>query len=489
MGTEVLRPNGTDFASGIASVVGATTHHEAQSDDSDASYSDMQGAGSLIVNLDDLTLPLGALIKQVRGRVRTRRTGSASLTFRVVEEGGDFHSFAPSMSGTIETKTGPWWTTRPSGGPWTDAVLDALVARHTSTDVSIEVFETYVDVEYNERPVGTLTGPTGTYTNDSSPDAVWSYSDPESDPQTHYRIVIESGDQTANAAPALDGTEEYDSGETSGAGTSATLPALENGTYTVWLRVRQADVSGQQQRSEWDAIAYTLNVPPPAVPAITATADDGNGRVILTADSDSAVGEEAVEYDFQFSDDGSSWTAVRDGTAVPPDSGTADDPATVYDYESPPNTSRFYRARAARYDSGSGERLVSSWSGSVQVTAVPVNWWLKKPGDPDVNAQIRVTEVRESGDRLDVAWVLFDDDDRDAWTALWNQRTTLLLQSQETEQWYVRLIGDRAAVHTPLGRTYPVVVDDGTDPHPQLTRIRGNRAWRVSATAIVQDRP
>lgn len=502
MATVTLRPNGTNF-NGWTIVGGSASADAALSDDSDATYvevaSGLVGAQSCAVQLEDLSgLPSGALIKQVRARIRMRTKEASQQTNEFRQDlgeygSGTYHTWKPTVPTALTTLTGPWHTTKPGGGPWTDAVIDALgyeIADTGSAAKGFEVAEAYVDVEYNEQPTGTLTAPTGTYTTDSSPDAVWSYSDPESDSQTHYRIVVEAGDTSANSAPALDGSEEYDSGEIAGSGTSATLPALTNGTYTVWLRVRQADVSGQAQRSEWDSIVYTLDVAPPAVPTVTATADDVNGRVILTADSASAAGEEAEEYDFQWSDDGTTWTDVRDATGIPPDSGTDDTVATVYDYESVPNTARQYRARAARYDSGSGERLVSAWSSSsVQATAVPTNWWLKDPADPDVNAQIRVTELVESGDRLEVAWVLLDDDDRDNWTILWNQRTTLLLQSQETEQWYVRLVGDRAAVHTPLGRTYPVVVDDGTDPHPQLTRIRGNRAWTVTATGIVQGRP
>lgn len=491
MATVTLRPNATDFASNNSNVVGATSVHAALSDDSDASYVELPWGALVEVTLADLTMPSGALIKQVRSRLRARRIGTTDTSVFLTEGGtGTEHQWKPSVTTSIANHTGPWRTVKPSGGAWTDSVVDALLQRiYQGNDATLEAYEAYVDVEYNEQPVGTLTAPTGTYTNDSSPDAVWSYSDPESDPQTHYRLVIEPGDTSANAAPALDGTEEYDSGETSGSGTSATLPGLANGTYTVWLRVRQADVSGQTQRSEWDAIVYTINVAPPAVPTITANADDPHGRIILEADSSSTAGEEAEEYDFQFSDNGTTWTAVRTGTAVPPDSATADDPATVYDYESPPNTARFYRARAARYDSGSGERLVSSWSTSVQAALIPIRWWLKAPDSPNLNAHFWVQNYTEGGDRLDLSYILLDEDEWDAWRDLWNTNSTLLLQNRETKQWYVRLVGDRAAVHTPLGRQYPVVVDDGTDPHPQATRIRGNQARRLQVTAIIQPRP
>lgn len=272
------------------------------------------------------------------------------MTFRVSGAGGDAAAGGDwKPSSTISTFAGPSKATKSSGASWTtsdiDAIRLAVGAGFISTTDDMRVYEAYIDVTYNEAPVATVTAPAeaSTITNDSTPDVSWTYSDPETDPQERYRVKVFSAAQyAAGGFDPSTSTATWDSGNVLSASTTVEVGAvLPNDTYRAYVQV--ADVGSSGRFGVWDYNQFTVNVTAPPVPVLTATANNTLKRVELTATS---TGAPAVEFmRFEYSDDGgATWMTVRGGTKV----ATAAGSATIYDYESPPNTARQYRAKAGR---------------------------------------------------------------------------------------------------------------------------------------------
>lgn len=389
-----LRPNATKLNE--AGLVGATTAHGALSDNSDASYLEWLagtvGTQTCQVDLTDLALPVGAKIRQVRLRFRGIHTGGtySDFTVGVHEDPNTYepsHKYTTKLTSALTEHISPWWTTKPSGGAWTDAVIDVawMHLADETRDIGANIPEAYLDIEYNELPVGTVSRPTGTV-NQANPEAQWVYSDPDNDPQTHFQIVVESGDHTLDASPDLT-TNVYNSGEVASSTNVHQLPALAEGTYTAWVRVRHSDVSGQKMYSQWNSELFIIDVLPPAVPTVTTAPDNTNNRVAITVDSNSSISQEAEKYWVEYSDDGgTTWVSMPEGNPITVD--PVDSAETIYDYLSPPGTPRQYRARASRTDAGN--EAYSAWSAPVSSTITISDWWLKDVLDPSNNMVIEV---------------------------------------------------------------------------------------------------
>jgi hypothetical protein len=293
------------------------------------------------------TIPDLAQVRTVTLRVRVSQpAGSLTLWPRLwTPAGAPFDDGLITPTATIATVTMPSHATRGDGGPWTQADIDDLGMDLRPEGAGLRTYEAYIDVVYNEAPEATVTAPVegATNTNDSSPAISWTYSDPESDVQERFQAKIYASTQYVIGSFNPDTTiPVWSSGEVLTADTTVEVDSiLPNGTYRAYVRV--ADVGSGGRYGEWDFNEFTIDVDPPAVPTVTATADSDLKRVEVTADS---PGSPDVEFfDFEYSDDaGSTWTAMRDATRIAA-TGTS---ATVYDYESPPNTPRVYRARAGR---------------------------------------------------------------------------------------------------------------------------------------------
>jgi hypothetical protein len=190
-----------------------------------------------------------------------------------------------------------------------------------------------------------------------------------------------------------------------------------------------------------------------------------------------------VEYS---DDDGDTWTLVRTLDSVPFDPLTRT--ATVYDYEAPPNTPRQYRPRVLAYDSWLDANLVSDPGTPVTATLPNDHWLLKDPlacepglvishrGDLEqdsqaqeqiIYAQGRATAIVLSdvpgGESFPLSLTL-QDADYDTFEAMRLRNRTLLLQSDMTGQWYVRLTGGRKGtlLNTASRKTSPARIVDVT---------------------------
>ena len=168
MSLAVLRPNGTVSNSGT--IVGAASAHAALSDNSDASYINFTAGQSAEVNLSDFVLPSGAVIKHVS--VRARLDGSpASYAAEVIVRISD----AMTVGGTVSPTSMPTTITIGSAVVgWTAAQINGATLVVTNVgDGDIGAYEAYFDVTYVEKPVATVTAPTGTVTNTNRPVIEW----------------------------------------------------------------------------------------------------------------------------------------------------------------------------------------------------------------------------------------------------------------------------------------------------------------------------
>lgn len=310
----VVRPNGVS-SNGAGSfnypwdpVPSGNTLNGVLSDNSDSTYArsdeslESGNEAWLYVNAASV-IPTNAVVRRVRVRARARTNSSdstgknlsSSIEHPSVNNGSwdtiMSSGFSVLTSGAWQNFTGTWETNWYYSGytitraHLVDPGLTQKLKGSASTTYPLDAAELYLDVDYNTPPTGNITAPTGNIT-DSTPTVTWNYSDAEGDAQTHFQVVVESGDHTADAAPNLS-TNVYNSGETASSSTSHTVSALPDyGTYTAWVQVRHADVSGQQMRSTWDSSSFVYNGPPTATIIAPTTVIDDSTPLVEWAYSD-----------------------------------------------------------------------------------------------------------------------------------------------------------------------------------------------------------
>jgi hypothetical protein len=272
---------------------------------------------------------------------------------------------ATLTTGSMETKALTVRNLNVAGAPFTQADIDdlRLFTYIIGTSTRAYVYETYIDVLYNEAPVATVTAPTegGSITTTTRPTITWTYSDPEGDAQERYRVKIFSAAQYgAGGFSPETSAPTWDSGEVFSSATSLALPVdLDNSTtYRAYVKV--ADVGSSGRYSNWDNNTFTISVTAPPAPSLTVTAQQSHATgprtqlVLVRTSSATPTTYMVIEY----SDDaGVTWNnfklvgtdlLVPSVSAYPfvnsPD-GTS---FTLFDYTAVPNKARRYRAKAVR---------------------------------------------------------------------------------------------------------------------------------------------
>lgn len=122
MATVTLRPDQFNVSGGTVAVVGGASHPAVQSDDSDASYSDLQGTGAVAayvnVGFTTTALPSLAQVRSVTPRVRfgtnantlQAQLGNSTKGAFSIEIGGanvDEDALADRVSAQIQQKVIP----------------------------------------------------------------------------------------------------------------------------------------------------------------------------------------------------------------------------------------------------------------------------------------------------------------------------------------------------------------------------------------------
>lgn len=286
----VLRPNAT-VAAGSWSPVGPITLEAATLDNDDDTYAENDDTTDLILSFDDFTLPDLAIPRSVTPRMRAAKVGGSpvSLSVWVVDEltGGLSPEWSTPLSTTMKSYNSAPNVTRYPGGPaWDQDSFDHLwiKARLNASGVTARAAEFYLDVRYNQAPVATVTGPTGTITTTSKPTATLTYSDPEGDPlERVWWKVFDAATYGAGDFDPETSEVAWDSGELISSATSRQIGvALENNTtYKVYAKVADAGQGGRF--GEWDAgPAFTITLDLPNIPVIVApTADSDNAWVLM----------------------------------------------------------------------------------------------------------------------------------------------------------------------------------------------------------------
>lgn len=280
-----LDPSGTPV-SDTGARTGGSTPQGVLSDGSDLTYMTYNPGEKTVFNLEDLTLPSGAVILLAQAAARVARSsGFFNAIMRTVINANDPDASTDSTVSYL-TPTGLAGATK-WDGTLTDAGLDGATLEIGNSSIALAdliVYEASLMVLYLIKPVVAVAHPTGTLTEDNSPTAIWTTAwDPDYTPSTaKYRVkIFTDAVKTGGGFNPETSTAVLDSGEqelsTSGYQLHDFSDILANGTY--WTYVKVSGVEGQW--SDWDNEQFIVNVPLPGVPILTTSDDPANGRVVL----------------------------------------------------------------------------------------------------------------------------------------------------------------------------------------------------------------
>lgn len=401
MAITVLRPNGSAGASNYTITGGSANIHSALNDNSDATYirrtqTNVTSVAQTYYGTTSITS--STLVKRVRLRTRcSTPTTSSKLTFTLATtvEGITRFGAAYQRKGVLPLAeyTGPWFTSPPGGGGWTQTAIDGVQVQITDYAPAGAdrgyIYEMYVDVDIITKPTTTVTAPTGTITTTSRPGVTWTYSDVDGDPQTYYQLRVFTSAQYGAVGFNVETTTPFwDSGALSGDNTTGSIAALlPNGTYRVYVRTGKT-VSSAPYWSNWAFSQFTVNVVPPTAPTLTLNHLVNEGRVTISALGAAPTGFASQYFELERSTDQSTWVQVRGGDALLPDNIGL---IATSDYEAPRGNTVYYRARAVGIIGT--DVYTSAWGTTASVVvANDGKWWFK----PIANPEISVKDVRVS---------------------------------------------------------------------------------------------
>lgn len=408
--TVTVRPNGTN-ALGNWTATGGTAH-VVLTDNLDTTF--VQNTNrctrddqQLKLAIADVSLPTGCKITSLRASARCGTiTGGVkqpqcflwffqtifidAITLQIPKLIFDLFSWncprpppsAPSTTWVLQQLE--YRTTDVNGQELTQAAVNAYEVRLGRNDAgtNLKISEVYVDVTYNERPVGTATGPTGTITVTTRPAVTWTYTDPESDPQDSYWVrIFSSAQYGAGGFNPLKSPAIADSGWLKGTDLTWTSDVdLPNDSYRAYVQVAQVFPGRSQHVGLQTFVSFTQNVPGPGNPSVTATPEDdifSRVRVEVTAGATPAT----ETYNMLYSDNsGLDWAILRDGLQIPiAPLGTT----VIYDDEAPLYRARWYKVQAFR--TLGSIRVGSGYSTTAMATPRNKNFLLKDPKAPTLD--------------------------------------------------------------------------------------------------------
>lgn len=389
-----LRP--TSDSVNTFTLTGGASAHAVTSDNSDASYANAiyPGYSELIVGFSGFTLPAGTYIKQVRMRIRyaTLAPGAITLWYaRLIDPQGNASTLDTyqTIQGTPIEGQGGWRPLNPQGNSWSAADINALrvdvyPGLWTGNVQMPIIYEVYLDVETNTNPTTTITSPAngGSVTTSTRPPTVFTYADVDNDPIDAYRVMVFSSTQYSAVGfdPNTATTAVYDSGKvstqflpTGGVAPNVDLSNLV--TYRSYVWVYQFGATGGRTGNGVSTPAmsqYSINVTPPAIPTITATASTVFGVQFIAVDIAAGSGGAATAtINIERStDNGNTWiVAFTGGSGV-----------QFQDLLFVPSTPTLYRARA--YTAGG---IAGAYSANVSATVNDTEWRIRDRDNPLTN--------------------------------------------------------------------------------------------------------
>lgn len=467
MAVVIIRPNSNvSGATNWTITGGSASVNAALSDNSDTTYirktNSLSGTYSVIQGFGTTSVGASQRVRRVRLRARIQTPSTAGkLNLQLGTRVNGVNYFGPALAvrGQVATGevVGPWYSTAPDGGAWTQAKIDAVCLQATeyrdSTDRAF-IYELYIDVDVANQATVTVSAPTGTITTTAKPDVSWSVSDPDGDASTWYQVKV--FDSVAYGAGSFDpstSAAKWDSGQVESGDVTTTVGTyLQNGAYRAYVRSGKV-IAGSVFWSGWAYSSFTLSLTAPTVPTLSVSWSATTNSISITMTGATVSPTFTYQqYDVQRTlDGGGTWTAVRDGTARDPNGSFV---VAITDYEAARGQSIGYRCRSVGYV---GDNVIASaWSATTNVTTTNDGaWWFKSMSTPALNVGT-VTVL----DGLDVN------------------------------------VEEQIGVFRPLGRQYPVVLSQaigGLDGSYEIaTRGAAEHAavWAVLAhqgTLLVQD--
>ncbi len=225
---------------------------------------------------------------RIRGKVQLNASdpghgASVNALFRSSVTGNQNGSTWFSTSSTVDVleRTGAWVTKHPNGVEWPQPGVNNIqivLGWHYSVGsnhVNVRLNELYVDIDVRARPQ--VSGVTVTNnTTSTRPTISWTYTPNfDLDPQSWYQVKVFSAAQIAAAGFNPDtSTAAYASGEISGDADSLILDSdlSTSINYTAYVKAAQ-NFNGSPWYSTWATSAFSITLQPPAVPALSLTAD------------------------------------------------------------------------------------------------------------------------------------------------------------------------------------------------------------------------
>lgn len=551
MATKITRPSGSSIG-GQVSVTGAANAHSALSDDSDDSYvviprADLwntAGDGSYYKDSAlraKLTFPQptpdsGAVLDYVTVRVRAQRIagteGKPEQNSRkvVVKREGNKKVYETAVGAVRWLGEGEKQRVQIGDEPTSPSVTISG-GSYSSSSVAKKTFDTYArsfrvyEVAYDYHYVNkgavdvTIPADTSTLSTANGPLIGWVpvLDEPTNYPQKKVQVKVFStpgGGWPATPTDLPSGTPvwQYDSAYdsvTANAGGRTTVTCAANlidGTYRAYVRVAQ-EVNKTDHWTDWGYSGFTVSATRPGVPtSLTATADDANGRITLSANRvASGTGVASTDY-IQFqrrlasssSDD--DWEDIRtaegDGRVAVTGSTT-----TYHDYETGNAESFTYRARAVKsYDAADGVGYSAWTTATAAVSWDGTIWWLKSPLDPSKNLKIYLESLSEEtrtarqgvfqpigatsplvvsdtrGPKAgNISLIVDTDEEKDALDALIELAQPVLIQGVPGHHWsdkYV-VLGDWSRVRAPDKSFVEATID--TTTWTEVQKPLGNR--------------
>lgn len=443
MPTLALRVDGT-LQQGVWSIVGppGSTLDGVLRDDDDLTYAEVNRVVQTDqeiakLTIQDIDIPDRAKIFAVRQRIRVqkipatpddpdppvphphcgfhRRGFIAGLIWFIFRILFGFRCPPKKPQPPNEPPDPPEWTTvdlayyteQPGGGEWTEQSFNDFfisLGRTDTNSVPLRISEVFVDLDYNESPVITVTGPQGPLTDITLPTITWAYEDPESDKQQAYWVrifeesVFSAPGFDAETSPAFDETLGWVKGEDNFWTVTRDLP---NGTYRAYVIAEQVWSGLGSHRSEWAYHEWVQAVPGPPEPALTATYDSLLHRVRLDMHEGGPT-PPTDRYNLEYSDKlgaPGTWKLLWGGLQIAVDEAHN---AVLYDYFAPSNRKRLYRATAFRILNSIP--VVSGFSNIAEATPETNDDWVKDPFVPERNMRVRLQDLAESQPRVASAY-------------------------------------------------------------------------------------
>lgn len=294
--TSTLLPNALWSSSGVFPATGGASLAAVLSDASDASFTKKTTGlafDQIGMALQTATIASTAVIQSVQFTVRHSRPNAASAIWVQLAIGGTvpgsfiWKGNVVQLPGVHATYNYVSPAYDAGTRAWTQSDIDNLVVivvDKSSIANACTIFEISALVTTNDRPVVTVTAPTGTISDTSTPLVSWTYTDTEGDLQVYYKVRIYSSgvysgagfdpelsanQSSANITGFGQDTGAYPQPSLNGAGTYRAYVqiGMYNGPYLIW--------------SDWAFSSFTFAVSPPALPDLSGAWIPGSAAVSL----------------------------------------------------------------------------------------------------------------------------------------------------------------------------------------------------------------